>query len=78
MTGEEFRSLLRARPFRRFRVKTIDGDTVTMDNHEYALVSPAGSEVIIYDKDGHFHHIMMDRIITIEPVRQQPRKPRRK
>ena len=39
------------------------------------MISPINTEVIIYDKDGHFRIVAMDLIVTVEPVREQPRKP---
>jgi len=68
MTATEFRDMLTLQPFRPFVVKTIDGDTHRVDHPDYALVSPTKTEVVIYDKDGHFRHVAMNHIVSLAPV----------
>ena len=67
--------MLKAQPFRRFYVKTTDGDTFTVEHTDFALISPKGTEVVIYDADGHFRHVAMDHIVSMEPVRNGSRRP---
>ena len=67
--------MLRASPFRAFLVKTTDGDTFRVEHPEYALINPPQTEVIIYDKDGHFRFVAMDHIVTFEPIRNGSKKP---
>jgi hypothetical protein len=69
MVASKFRAMLRSQPFHRFLVKTTDGDTFTVEHPDYALVSPEGSDVVIYDKDGHFRHVAMEHVVTLEPAR---------
>ncbi len=74
MTALSFRDRLTAQPFRPFLVKTTDGDTFRVDHPDYAMISPLETEVTIYDKDGHLRIVSMDLIVTLEPVREQPKK----
>ena len=75
MTATSFRKLLRAQPFRPFNVKTADGDTFQVIHPDYAIVSPDGMEAIIYDKDSHFRFVAMNLIVSLEPQRDQMKKP---
>jgi hypothetical protein len=75
MTALKFREMLRSQPFRPFLVKTSDGDTFRVDHPDYALVNPPNTEVIIYDKDGHFRFVALNHIVTLEPQRNGSRKP---
>lgn len=75
MNAEKFREMLRAKPFRRFLVKTTDGDTFTVDHPDYALVGPRDGVVVLFDKDEHFRIVSMDHVVTLEPARNGVRKP---
>ncbi len=74
MSAIGYRERLKAQPFRPFIVKTADGDTFRVEHPDFSIVSPLGTEVIIYDKDGHFRHVAMNLIVSLEPVREQARK----
>ena len=78
MTAAEFRGMLRLKPFRPFLVKTTDGDTHRVEHPDFAFISPANTEVVIYDKDGHFRHVAMNHIVCPEPVRNGSKKPGRR
>ena len=75
MTAISLRNLLNAQPFKPFDVKTTDGDTFRLIHPDFAMISPLESEVIFYDKDGHFRVVDMDHIVSLEPVKEQPRRP---
>lgn len=66
--------MLLLQPFRPFLVKTTDGDTFHVEHPDYALVSPKGREVVIFDKDDHFRIVAIDHIVTLEPVRDQQKR----
>ena len=68
------RSILNAQPFQPFVVKTTDGDTFRVSHPDFTMISPVDTEVIFYDKDGHFHIVAMNHIVSLEPVREQPKK----
>jgi hypothetical protein len=75
MTAAEFRGFLIASPFRPFLVKTTDGDTHRVEHPDYAMISPAKTEVVIWDKDGeHFRHVAMNHIVALEPARSNGSK----
>ncbi len=78
MTAGKFKDMLRARPFQPFVVKTTDGDTFRVDHPDFALTTPSGSEVIIFDKDDHYRWVAMGHIVTLEPIRNGTKKPGRR
>jgi hypothetical protein len=75
MTTVSFREMLKAQPFRPFLVKTADGDTFRVDHPDYALINPPETEVIIFDRDGHFRFVALPQIVSMEPVKEETRKP---
>lgn len=75
MSPNSFRTELNAQPFRAFLVKTTDGDTFKVEHPDYALVSEDGSEVKIHESDQHYRRVAMAHVVSIEPAREQARKP---
>ena len=75
MTALSFRIELHARPFKPFLVKTTDGDTFTVRHHDDALINDDDGVLTLYDPDGHYRVIAMSHIVSLEPVREQTRKP---
>lgn len=75
MTAVAFRIELHARPFKPFLVKTTDGDTFTVRHHDDALISNDHEVVTLHDPDGHYRVITMAHIVSLEPVREQTKKP---
>ena len=75
MTATALRDQLRSQPFRPFDVKTADGDTFRVSHPDFAMISPNEAEIIIYDRDSHFRIVSMDLIVSLEPAREQQRKP---
>lgn len=51
MHREELRKLLRARPFKPFRVYTTDGTPILVWHPDYALLSPDGRTLHVYQRD---------------------------
>ena len=68
------RHVLNAQPFRPFDVKTTDGDTFRVIHPDFAMISPRETEVLFYDKDDNFRMVAMNHIVSVEPVKQQPRR----
>jgi hypothetical protein len=54
MTAQEFRSVFEALPFRPFRVFWADGREVAIRHQDYALLSPTGRTLIVYQDDDSF------------------------
>ena len=69
------RNIIKAQPFQPFLVKTTDGDTFRVQHPDFAMISPVETEVIFYDKDGHFHIVAINHIASVEPARNGSRKP---
>ena len=74
MKVDALRNILTTQPFLPFLVKTSDGDTFRVVHPDFAMISPLETEVIFYDKDGHFHVVAMDHIVSLEPVRETQKK----
>ncbi len=51
MMVTEFRALLHAEPFRAFTIHTTDGRAIPVKHREFALTSPSGRIVIVYQPD---------------------------
>jgi hypothetical protein len=54
MTGNEFGTLLRAEPFREFTIHLADGRSIPVKHREFALPSPSGRTVVVYQPDDSF------------------------
>ena len=59
MTISEFRNLLGAQPFRAFAIHLADGRSIPVKHREFALPSPSGWTVIVYQPDDSFDIIDM-------------------
>ena len=57
MTVTEFRTLLHAEPFRAFIIHLADGRSIPVKHREFALPSPSGRTVIVYQPDDSFEII---------------------
>ena len=75
MTAQALRIELHAQPFRPFLVKTTDGDTFIVRHPDHAIISDDVDVVRIYDPDEHSRLVAMAHVVSLEPVREQPRKP---
>jgi hypothetical protein len=77
MTALSFREMLTKQPFCPFLVKTINGDTFRVEHPDHAMVNPPQTEVIIFDRDGHFRFAALPRIVSMEPIRNGRKTGRR-
>jgi len=57
MTITEFRTMLRAEPFRGFTINLADGRSIPVKHREFVLPSPSGRTVIVYQPDDSFEII---------------------
>ena len=72
----ELRKLMHAVPFSRFRIKTTDGDTFTIEHPDFVMISPRGDMAIIYAREEEGHHILnLRQVVSMEPVRNGSKKP---
>jgi hypothetical protein len=51
MRHEQIRQLLTAQPFRPFTIHLPEGRAVPVNHHDFALVSPDGRTLVVYDRD---------------------------
>ena len=75
MSSEKLISLLKAEPFRLFRMKLIDGRVLDVDSRRQIALMPSDSTCIYFnsgDDDSYFTIISLDAITTIE-VRTLPK-----
>jgi len=68
------RSVLNAQPFQPFEVRTTEGDTFRVNHPDFAMISPIETEAIFYDTHDHFRVVAMNHVVSVEPVKQQPRR----
>ena len=54
MTEQEFRNVFEAQPFRAFTIYLADGRQVPVEHQEFAMVSPSGRTLIVYQEDDSF------------------------
>jgi len=54
MTISEFRNMLSAKPFHAFTINLADGRSIPVKHREFALPSPSGRTVIVYQPDDSF------------------------
>lgn len=78
MTAREFRSVFEAVPFRPFTIRLADGRAVAVPHQEYALLSPTGRTLIVYQNDDSFQilDLMLATSVEVNDKRRekQPRK----
>ncbi len=79
MTAQEFRSVFEALPFRPFRVYLADGREVAIRHQDYALFSPTGRTLIVYQDDYSFQVLDLMLATGVEVDGKRPKKgPRKK
>ena len=76
---EELRKFMHASPFARFRIKTTDGDTFTVDHPDFVMISPRGDMAVLYAREEAGHRVLnLRQIVSMEPVRNGSKKPGRR
>jgi hypothetical protein len=66
MTAQAIRELLVQRPFQPFNVRLADGWYVRVDHHDWAIISPPGRTMVVYQKDGSFNIIDIMLVTDLE------------
>jgi hypothetical protein len=51
MTAEQFRAMLRRKPFRPFTIRMADGRAIVVAHPDYVAQSPSGRTVIVLQSD---------------------------
>jgi len=77
MTIEQFRNLHRAAPFRPFTIHLADGREIPVRHREFAMPSPSGRTVIVYQPDDSFEVIdlLLVTSLSVNGRRSASRKP---
>jgi len=76
MTISEFRNLLGAQPFRGFTIHLADGRSIPVNHREFALPSPSGRTVIVYQPDDSFD--IIDMLLVTSLTVNGNKRPERK
>ncbi len=74
MTAQEFRSVFDAEPFRPFTVHLADGRAVMVPHQEYALLSPTGRTLIVYQDDDSFQVLDLVLATGVQINGKRPKK----
>ncbi len=65
MTTKEFQQVYEAKPFRPFAVHVADGRAISVRHQEFAMLSPSGRTVIVYQPDDSFDVIDLLLVTTL-------------
>ena len=72
----ELRKLMHAEPFAKFRIKTTDGDTFTIDHPDFIMISPRGDMAVVYAREEEGHHLLnLRQVVSMEAVRNGSKNP---
>lgn len=78
MTAKEFRNVFEAQPFWRFTIHLADGRQVPVEHQEFAMLSPSGRTLIVYQEDDSFQVIDLMLATGVEVNGRRSHKPPRK
>lgn len=68
MIADEIRVMLKAQPFIPFKMYVAESSAHEVPHGDWALINPAGSMMVVMDKDGLFHWISVAHITRIVPM----------
>lgn len=78
MTAKEFRNVFDAQPFRPFIIYLADGRHVPVRHQEFAMLSPSGRTLIVYQEDDSFQVVDLMLATGVEVNGTHGKKPPRK
>lgn len=67
MIADEIRVMLETSPFIPFQIHVAEASVHGVPHRDWALINPAGSMMVVMDKDGLFHWISVGHITRIVP-----------
>jgi hypothetical protein len=74
MEADQFRSALRTRPFRAFKLRTSSGETCSVKHPEMVAITPSGRTVLLALDEG-FAVVDMTSITEFVVARSRPSRP---
>lgn len=74
-TANQVREAIKAQPFRPFVVRLVDGRNYQVPHPDFAMLSPAGRELLFVGDDAGIHQIDVLMIVEIETPSSQPAQP---
>jgi hypothetical protein len=75
MTVDALTKILRAQPFRPFRIHMADGRNFLVEHQDFISRSPSGRTVIVHSRDDSFEVLDMLLMSSLEVVNGQATKP---
>jgi hypothetical protein len=78
MTIEQLRAMLRAQPFRSFRIHLADGRNVDVEHPEFLAQSHSGRTVIVTKRDDTFEVIDLLLVTSLEAINGRPKSKAKK
>ena len=66
MQAEVLRNLLRTRPFRPFVIHLPKCRRIEVINHEFAMLSPDGRTLLVYEANHYFNMIDVSHVASVE------------
>lgn len=67
MIADEIRVMLKTSPFIPFQLHVAEASVHDVPHGDWALINPAGTMMVVMDKDGLFHWISVAHITRIVP-----------
>ena len=77
MTVEQLAQMLKAAPFRPFRIHMADGQSLTVKHRDFVARSPSGRTAIVYKADDTFEVVDLLLMASLEVVNGHSRQRRR-
>ncbi len=78
MKIEKIREVLRAQPFRPFRIHFADGGSIPVEHEDSVAFEPAGREIIVYLADNSHQIVDVMLVTRLEVASRNGARPKRK
>jgi hypothetical protein len=73
MNSNQFRNELKKEPFEPFSIKVTSGDVLDVIHPDFAMISPEGDVVIVFDRNNNYKVVDMEHVVTLTPKRERKR-----
>lgn len=78
MTIEKLREVLRAQPFKPFKIHVADGRNIPVKHPDFLSMSPVARTIHVFHEDGHSEFIDLLLVTSLEIENGHARKSRRR